>query len=92
MENKALESEILYVLFICRKEDLLYTLFFIFLYKIDLFINIINLLKQLFGNYYNQCCFRNRAPTQHYIARTPATSHELDMLRSEVRCLVRNKI
>ena len=85
MENKALESEIfivlLYVLFIYRKEDLLYTLFFIFLYKIDLFINIINLLEQLFGNCYNQCNVGNRAPTQHYTIRAPVTSYELDKIQ-----------
>lgn len=43
---------------------------FIFLYKIGLFSSIINLLKQLFGNCYNQCSFGNHAPTQHYTTRT----------------------
>lgn len=62
------------------------SILFMFLHKIGLFSSIINLLKQLFGNCYNQCSFGNRAPTQHahYAAcATQPTDHELkpDVLR-----------
>ena len=69
------------------------SILFIFLYKIGLFSSIINLLKQLLGNCYNQCSFGNHAPTQHahytaYSAQPP----NLELQSGVLKRLINYKI
>ena len=69
------------------------SILFMFLYKIGLFSSIINLLKQLLGNCYNQCSFGNHAPTQHahytaYSAQLP----NLELQSGVLKRLINYKI
>lgn len=65
---------------------------FVFLYKIGVFSSLINVLKLLIGNCYNNCSFGNKAPTQHvtYTTRTPHANDRVDP--NTLRQLLRNKI